>query len=240
MSAHNVESQTERQTASPARHPNHDEIRRSAFEIHIERAESQDVTLMTGSRPNTNSKILGIRRDTIRRRARELRIQNAKTTGPTALYQPAEHSNELPAMRNWWKGQVVKCRPDGNLRNFCLRVQQKSGNNRDVGTRGRSGYGRNARCPNVWRMGGDLGWLRQRRDPTPSLRLHHQAKLQRRFACPQGPSAVRNRSEALSGNARSRQRRPCASASATWQKHAGRGARHAARRGQGHRQEPIR
>src|SRR6266404_781654 len=109
--------------------------------------------------------------------------------------------------------------PDAGPWHFCLRVQQGSGNNSDVSTRGRSDHGRNTQCPHVWRMGGDLGRLCQRRDPPPSLRLHHQAKLHRRFACPQRPGAVRNRSKALSGNARSSQRRPCTSASATWQKH---------------------
>ena len=43
---------------SPVQRPSREEIRRRAFEIHIERAGSLDVTSMTGSRPNGNSKIL--------------------------------------------------------------------------------------------------------------------------------------------------------------------------------------
>src|SRR6267143_2825282 len=38
---------------------------------------------------------------------------------------------------------------DAGPRHFCLRVQQGSGNNSNVSTRGRSGHGRNTQCPHV-------------------------------------------------------------------------------------------
>jgi hypothetical protein len=42
----------------------------------------------------------------------------------------------------------------------------------------------------VKRMGGHLGRLRERADPTPGLRLHSEARLQRGFARPQRPVTV--------------------------------------------------
>ena len=81
-----------------------------------------------------------------------------------------------------------------------------------------------AGCAGIQRLGSNVGRLRERPGATIGLRLHNQAKLQRRFAGPKRPGTVRDRSKALQGGPRPREGRSCAGASTTWQKHSGCGA----------------
>jgi RND family efflux transporter MFP subunit len=79
---------------------------------------------------------------------------------------------ETFAIHDTRKIQLANGGPDASPGHFCLRVQQESGNSSGVSAGGRSGHGGNARRPDIQRMGGDLGRVRQRPDPTPSLGLY--------------------------------------------------------------------
>src|SRR5229473_1247961 len=115
-------------------------------------AASQAKSLRTGSRPNANLKVRCFLYEPLQEKSREhdkFELQNAWTKWRYAGQR--NRSNELPAIRDAWKSQVANRGPDGSPRHFCLRVQQRSGNNSDAHTRGRSGHGRSTRCPRVQR-----------------------------------------------------------------------------------------
>src|ERR1700730_6630883 len=159
-------------------------------------AACQGVSLRIGSRLKANSKV---RRSLCERRQEKNTDRDISNSSKRRSSIERSQSNGPPATSHTQEGHVANGHPDGSPRYFCLRLRSGPGSHSDADAGGRSGHGRTTRCPRVQRMGSDVGRLCERPDPTPSLRLHNQAKLHRRFARSQRPGAVRNRSEALQG-----------------------------------------
>src|SRR6266436_625820 len=154
-------------------------------------------------------------------RRQRLRTHNdhARTKNPSNLASAGSFARDISKTKGedselrlrlslWPRIATAPWRQSGSRRrsqHSCFGLQPRPSNRSAASAGGRSGHRRNARCPDLWRMGSDFGRLRQRRDSTAGIRLHHQAKLQRGVAGSRRPGSFRNRSKTLSSDVRSRQ-----------------------------------